>query len=242
MRYSKGHHGLSCQACHQSIHGLYPVTPGVDQTTYAQAAALNPDGSHGPIKCAACHGEANVNTFGVPTVAAGKTVAYDLDGDGIIDPAEGEDAVDITTNFDAAVTWIHKTAEDNGGADSDIAEVENPLNVTPVCGNGVVEGSEQCDDGNTVDGDGCSATCTTEAGGGGASATNGASLYSSKSCAGCHGDTGAGSGSNPAVAGKTATDLQSACDGTGTMNAAVCGSGQLSSSDIADLGAYLATL
>jgi len=33
----------------------------------------------------------------------------------------------------------------------------------PVCGNGIVEGTEQCDDGNTINGDGCSATCTIEA-------------------------------------------------------------------------------
>jgi cysteine-rich repeat protein len=32
-----------------------------------------------------------------------------------------------------------------------------------VCGDGKVEGSEQCDDGNTVGGDGCSATCRVEA-------------------------------------------------------------------------------
>lgn len=32
-----------------------------------------------------------------------------------------------------------------------------------VCGDGVVEGSEQCDDGNTTDGDGCSAACVSEA-------------------------------------------------------------------------------
>jgi cysteine-rich repeat protein len=30
-----------------------------------------------------------------------------------------------------------------------------------VCGDGVVTGSETCDDGNT-DGDGCSSTCTIE--------------------------------------------------------------------------------
>jgi len=34
--------------------------------------------------------------------------------------------------------------------------------VTPVCGNGVIETGETCDDGNTVSGDGCSSTCTTE--------------------------------------------------------------------------------
>ena len=31
-----------------------------------------------------------------------------------------------------------------------------------VCGNGVIETGEQCDDGNTVSGDGCSSTCQTE--------------------------------------------------------------------------------
>ena len=34
----------------------------------------------------------------------------------------------------------------------------------PKCGNGVVEGSEQCDNGNTDSCDGCSATCGTESG------------------------------------------------------------------------------
>ncbi len=220
MRYSKGHHGLACQACHQSIHGLYPVTAGVDQTTYAQAAALNPDGSHGPLKCATCHGEANVNAFGVPTIVpAGTTVAYDLDGDGAISTAE--EAVDITTNFDAAVTWIHQTAGDNGGSDDEIEEVENPLTSGGTTG-------------GTTGGD-------TGGGTSGPDATNGASLYSSKSCTTCHGADGAGVGEFPNVQGATATDLQSACD-TGATMAGICTSDSLTSSDIADLGAYLSTL
>ena len=33
---------------------------------------------------------------------------------------------------------------------------------TPTCGDSIVSGNEQCDDGNVADGDGCSATCTTE--------------------------------------------------------------------------------
>jgi hypothetical protein len=45
MRYSKGHAGLACQACHESIHGLYAANPAADPTTYHQAAQLNPDGS-----------------------------------------------------------------------------------------------------------------------------------------------------------------------------------------------------
>ena len=32
----------------------------------------------------------------------------------------------------------------------------------PVCGNGILEPGEQCDDGNLVNGDGCSSTCTIE--------------------------------------------------------------------------------
>jgi len=32
----------------------------------------------------------------------------------------------------------------------------------PICGDGVLDSGEECDDGNTVDGDGCSANCTIE--------------------------------------------------------------------------------
>jgi len=69
MRFSTGHAHIHCQGCHSSSHGLQPVTPNVDTGTYAQAAANNPDGSHGPLKCAACH---TVNGAGVPVVLAGK--------------------------------------------------------------------------------------------------------------------------------------------------------------------------
>ena len=64
MRYSKGHAGITCQGCHESMHGLYPVDPEVDITGYQQAALLNQDGAHGPVKCGACH---QVNKNGVPS-------------------------------------------------------------------------------------------------------------------------------------------------------------------------------
>jgi cysteine-rich repeat protein len=38
----------------------------------------------------------------------------------------------------------------------------NALGTIPVCGNGLTEFGEQCDDANTVNGDGCSATCQIE--------------------------------------------------------------------------------
>ncbi len=96
MRYSKGHAGLACQACHQSIHGLYPVTPDVDPTTYRQAPQYNPDGSHGPLKCPACHLS---NDKGVPFIAKDKAWR----------------GKPIADDFDAAVSWMHASAPDLGG-------------------------------------------------------------------------------------------------------------------------------
>jgi len=88
MRYTRGHQDLSCQACHESIHGLYPVTPAIDNTSYAQAAALNYDGTHGPLKCGTCHA---VNGSGIPSWISSGTGAV---GSQI-------------SNFDDAVGWAH---------------------------------------------------------------------------------------------------------------------------------------
>ncbi len=44
--------------------------------------------------------------------------------------------------------------------------------LSPLCGNGVVDPGEQCDDGNTTSGDGCSATCQSELSPGGGLAKN----------------------------------------------------------------------
>ncbi len=99
MRYSKGHAGLACQACHQSIHGLYPVVPVADTTTYAQPPQYNPDGSHGPFKCAACH---MVNDVGVPLIADKDEYLWN--------------GARIIRNYEAAVSWMHGTAPDLGGA------------------------------------------------------------------------------------------------------------------------------
>lgn len=99
MRYSKGHSGLACQSCHQSIHGLYPVTPNTDVTSYKQAAQYNPDGSHGPLKCAACH---ITNKDGVPVIADMKH--HEWNGKPILH------------DYDAAVSWMHSSGPDLGGA------------------------------------------------------------------------------------------------------------------------------
>lgn len=43
--------------------------------------------------------------------------------------------------------------------DTDCAFDQACSSPNQVCGNGIVEGSEQCDDGNTLNGDGCSSNC-----------------------------------------------------------------------------------
>jgi hypothetical protein len=88
MRYSRGHQDITCQGCHESIHGLYPVTPLIDTTSYAQAASLNHDDSHGPLKCGTCH---DVGSTGVPAWV------QNLEYNG--QPIGGD--------YDAAVSWMH---------------------------------------------------------------------------------------------------------------------------------------
>jgi cysteine-rich repeat protein len=45
----------------------------------------------------------------------------------------------------------------NGAEDVFVSDASIP---SPVCGNGMLETGESCDDGNTTSGDGCEATCT----------------------------------------------------------------------------------
>jgi len=102
FRYSRGHQDITCQGCHESIHGLYPTTQ-IDTTSYNQAASMNPDGSHGPLKCAACH---QANSNGV--IAWADKLAYK--------------GTKISGNFDTAVSWMH-TFDD--AADPTVAVCRN---------------------------------------------------------------------------------------------------------------------
>ena len=107
MRYSRGHRDITCQGCHESIHGLYPVAPsledgpgtgGVDTTSYAQAASMNTDGSHGPLKCGACH---QVNNAGVHS----RMDELRFDG------------ARVSSNLDAAIGWAHTFTDEHSPVD-----------------------------------------------------------------------------------------------------------------------------
>ncbi len=69
-------------------------------------------------------------------------------------PADVSDTTETTDTTDTV---------DVPDVQPDVPE-ETELPPAPVCGNGVIEGAEACDDGNTDDGDGCSALCEIEAG------------------------------------------------------------------------------
>jgi hypothetical protein len=109
-RYSRGHQDITCQGCHESIHGLYPVTPpgmygdkAIDTTSYAQAANWNADGSHGPLKCGACHQTNGDGVYVNPDNRVNTPLAFR--------------GTPIDNDFDAAVSWMHTYTENVDPAD-----------------------------------------------------------------------------------------------------------------------------
>lgn len=58
---------------------------------------------------------------------------------------------------------LHSAAETTHETESEPARVIDTSNQDR-CGNGITAGKEDCDDGNTLPGDGCSPTCTVETG------------------------------------------------------------------------------
>jgi cysteine-rich repeat protein len=76
-------------------------------------------------------------------------------------------SLDVYNNQSSAGEWVVRIADDAGATNTGmltswtLALCVDP-SVTKVCGNGIVESGESCDDGNTTAGDGCSATCVME--------------------------------------------------------------------------------
>ena len=80
------------------------------------------------------------------------------------DTANTADTGDSADSADTADTADTGTVDPADPADSsDTSDSGTPAdNGNEICGNGLVEGNEQCDDGNTVSGDGCSKYCMFE--------------------------------------------------------------------------------
>ena len=59
-------------------------------------------------------------------------------------------------------SWVCAYAEDNAGNQVFSEPTWVDINSEPLCGNTIIEGTEQCDDGNIINGDGCSSICQVE--------------------------------------------------------------------------------
>jgi cysteine-rich repeat protein len=70
----------------------------------------------------------------------------------------------LRLTYSAAFLTLVFAACSNGDHNNDSPDAGGVVIDAPtgVCGDGVVDGNEQCDDGNAVTGDGCSASCMTE--------------------------------------------------------------------------------
>ncbi len=108
---------------------------------------------------ATCHREAGV--WRCPAAWYGTNDGCDC-GCGAPDPDCGGDA--------SSSACAHCDPPSLGGCNPSgscpgvISAADNTACNAPVCGNGVVEPGEQCDDGNTTPGDGCDASCMWQAG------------------------------------------------------------------------------
>ena len=60
-----------------------------------------------------------------------------------------------------AGTYFLRAASYNNTSTGTFSLIYN-LNLSNLCGNNIIENTEECDDGNTINGDGCSSTCKTE--------------------------------------------------------------------------------
>ena len=93
-------------------------------------------------------------------------------GDGYLDPEEQCDINNTscdpgrTCNLSICTCIITEKSDDDGDGDDDdgFAGNNNLVASASVCGNGVIDASEECDDTNRRDNDGCSSTCLLEIG------------------------------------------------------------------------------
>jgi len=109
----------------------------------------------------------------------------------------------------------------------------------PYCGDGILDPNEECDDGNNIDGDDCSANCTIECGGGDEPVCGDGDMEGDEECDdgnltdgdGCSADCIIECGSNP-ICGDGTTDPGEECDDGNQIDDDSCSNScELNSSD-----------
>ncbi len=148
--------------------GMYTVTLTVTDAQAATATAscvvnvtfMPPPGLSAVLECpAAGFVGAGVTCSAVNTMHDNPLVRVAFDfGDGTA-PVTGTQQTALHIYPQIGVFTVTLTVEDSlGGVD----EANASLVITNPCGNGTVEGAEECDDNNTTPGDGCSPACVRE--------------------------------------------------------------------------------
>jgi uncharacterized repeat protein (TIGR01451 family) len=70
--------------------------------------------------------------------------------------------VQVNLNASAVIVGNFANVTGNSSNQNVSAFTTANLTITPFCGNGILESGEQCDDGNTLNGDGCNSNCMLE--------------------------------------------------------------------------------
>lgn len=87
------------------------------------------------------------------------SVTQSLNGLVAINPVSGELLYTPNIGYAGTDSFTYTVTDGKGGSATATVTVTV---VAPICGNGVTESPEQCDDGNSINGDGCSTTCMIE--------------------------------------------------------------------------------
>jgi hypothetical protein len=112
-RFSKGHGGLYCEACHDSTHAVAPSREGNDALKFIQL-----QGENGPIeKCAVCHtvipGDGGPHTITRPLISgnvevANVTLSYtDNTPRSVVSMPDGSYSIGVSPSWDGTITPSH---------------------------------------------------------------------------------------------------------------------------------------
>jgi cysteine-rich repeat protein len=124
---------------------------GIDNNGNGQVDCADP-------LCDGFVGQPGSCTTSLPGICAAGTLSCDQ-GETFCDP----DNQAVTEGPSTSPTCNDTLDNDcDGSTDANDSDCYAPSTPEPFCGDGNIDAGEQCDDGNNVDGDGCSSTCQTE--------------------------------------------------------------------------------